>query len=183
MSNAIFLDRDGTINVDTGYVHTIEEFEFIPGAIDALRTLSELPAPVIVVTNQSGVGRGYFKESDVEALHEHMNDLLDDYDAEIDAFYYCPHHPDADRVAYRQDCQCRKPRPGLLKTAAEDFDVTFSESVMIGDSERDVEAGNEMGCHTILLDPEGSADTLESTAADAVRPDLQTAVSTVVSES
>jgi len=161
MKRAIFLDRDGTIIADKGFVHKKEDVELLPKAAEAIKLANEHNFLVIVVTNQSGVARGYFKEDDVKQLHEYLNQILQTKGARIDAFYYCPHHPDASVKTYKKACFCRKPEPGLLLKAADDFGINLSESYMIGDSQRDIEAGKKAGCKTILLKTEAK-DLLEA---------------------
>ncbi len=114
---AIFLDRDGTINVDHGYVHEIDEFEFIEGVIDAMRQLKEMGYALVVVTNQSGIARGKFTEAQFETLTEWMDWSLADRGVDLDGIYYCPHHPQGTVEAYRQTCDCRKPHPGMFISA------------------------------------------------------------------
>lgn len=138
MKKAVFLDRDGTLNVDKGYVYRTEDMEWIPGVPEALKRLKDAGYLLIVVTNQSGVARGYYTEDDVRALHAYMNQYLRDrYGFCLDAFYYCPHHPEAAIPAYRKRCGCRKPAPGLVLRAVRDFDIHIASSYMIGDSESD----------------------------------------------
>lgn len=143
---AIFLDRDGTINLEKNYLHRPEEFEFIPGAPEAVRLLKDAGYLVVVVTNQSGVARGYYAEADVERLHRHMDELLASHGTSIDRYYYCPHHPEQGENGYRIDCDCRKPLPGMLLTAAAELGIDLTASWMIGDKLVDVEAGMGAGC-------------------------------------
>ena len=114
---AIFLDRDGTINVDHGYVHEIDNFEFIDGVIDAMRELKKMGFALVVVTNQSGIARGKFTEAQFETLTEWMDWSLADRDVDLDGIYYCPHHPQGSVEEFRQVCDCRKPHPGMLLSA------------------------------------------------------------------
>lgn len=151
LRRAVFLDRDGTINVEKDYLYRPEEFTFIPGAPEAIRALKEAGFLVIVVTNQSGVARGYFGPDAVEALHAHLQSELATFDTSIDAFYYCPHHPQAGVGVYRVDCDCRKGRPGMLLQAAQEHGIDLSRSFMIGDKEADLEAGQAAGCAALLV--------------------------------
>ena len=144
-SKAVFFDRDGTLNVDTVFLYKKEEFEWMDGAIEAIRFANENGYKVIVITNQSGVARGYFKESDVNALHDWMNEQLKKYGAHIDAFYYCPHHPEAVVPEYRKKCECRKPGAKLVEDACRDFNIDKKASVMIGDADRDIECAEKAG--------------------------------------
>lgn len=150
MRRAVFLDRDGTINVEKEYLYRIADFEFVPGAVDAVRMLNESGYFVVVVTNQSGVARGYYTEEDVENLHRHIGKELEKSGARIDAWLYCPHHPDG-RGSYSLPCNCRKPLPGMLKEAARRYDINLEASIMIGDKLADISAGQAAGCRTILV--------------------------------
>lgn len=148
---AVFLDRDGTINVDKNYLIDPAEFEFIPGVPQALRQLQEAGFLLVVVTNQSGVARGYFTFAQVEELHRHMERLLAGYGVNLAAIYSCPHHPSAGIGAYRQDCECRKGKPGMLLQAASDLQIDLQRSYLIGDKEADLQAGYLAGCKTFLV--------------------------------
>ncbi len=148
---AVFLDRDGTINVEKNYLHRVEDFEFIPGAPEAIRRLKQAGFLVIVVSNQSGVARGYFPLEDVQRLHAHLQAELARFDTAIDAFYVCPHHPHEGVGEYRRECDCRKGNPGMLLQAAADFDIDLSASFMVGDKVADIEAGKRSGCRSVLV--------------------------------
>lgn len=148
---AVFLDRDGTINPERHYLRHIEEFEFIPGAAQAIRRLNQAGFVVVVVTNQSGVARGYLELAQVEALHEHLQRELGLAGALIDAFYICPHHPTEGIAPWRRECDCRKGRPGLLLRAAKEHGIDLSGSFMVGDKAADVEAGLAAGCQPLLV--------------------------------
>ena len=148
---AVFLDRDGTINVEKEYLHRPEEFEFVPGAPEAIRLLNDAGFLVIVVTNQSGVARGYYDEAAVHRLHRFVDNELATSGASVDAYYLCPHHPRHGIGPYRTDCACRKPLPGMLIAAAEDLDIDLARSWIIGDKGSDVEAGRAAGCRPILV--------------------------------
>lgn len=164
---AVFFDRDGTLNVDTGYLHEISKFQWMPEAREAVQYVNARGFLAIVITNQSGVARGMFPERDVPALHEHMNAQLAALGAHIDGFYYCPHHPEAAVEEYRQDCACRKPKSGLIEAACRDFAIDRSRSVMIGDSPRDVECGERAGVRGVLYQG-GSLLALVQRALEAV---------------
>ena len=148
---AVFLDRDGTINIEKDYLHRAEEFAFIPGAPEAIKRLKDAGFLVIVVTNQAGVARGYYDEQAVAALHEHIQQLLAEYGTRIDAFYHCPHHPTEGVGDYRVDCDCRKGSPGMLLQAAREHDIDLDRSFIVGDKSADVEAGIKAGCQPILV--------------------------------
>jgi len=145
-NKAVFLDRDGTLNVDKEYVHRIEDWEWIPGAIDAIVALRKAGFLVIVVTNQAGIARGYYTGADVANLHAWVNEELKSHDAAIDGFYYCPHHPE-----HSGECDCRKPMPGMLYEAKQDFDIDFSRSWLVGDKVGDIQAGLAAGVKSILV--------------------------------
>jgi D-glycero-D-manno-heptose 1,7-bisphosphate phosphatase len=148
---AVFLDRDGTINIEKEYLHKIEDFEFIPGAPEAIKRLKDAGFLVIVVSNQSGVARGYFDEQAVDTLHEHIQAELAAYGTSIDAFYFCPHHPVNGVDHYQVDCDCRKGAPGMLLQAAREHEIDLQRSFMIGDKLADIEAGQRAGCQSILV--------------------------------
>lgn len=150
MRRAIFLDRDGTINVEKNYLFRIEDFEFIAGTPEGIRLLNQAGFLVIVVSNQSGIARGYFKEKDVDTLHNFIDAQLEQSAARVDAWFYCPHHLSG-RGSYSLPCTCRKPLPGLLLEAARQFDIDLQASVMVGDKLADVEAGIAAGCRSILV--------------------------------
>jgi D-glycero-D-manno-heptose 1,7-bisphosphate phosphatase len=149
--SAVFLDRDGTINIEKEYLCRVEDFEFIPGAPEAIKKLKDAGFLVIVVTNQSGVARGYFGIDDVHDLHDHMQRELTAFGTSIDAFYLCPHHPEEGKGVYRCECECRKGAPGLLLQASADYAIDLESSYMIGDKLTDVEAGERAGCTPIMV--------------------------------
>ena len=149
---ALFLDRDGVLNEDRGYVHRWEDFCWIPGAREAVAAFNARGWWVFVVTNQSGVGRGYYAEADVHALHARMSEALAAAGARIDAFYHCPFHPEALEDRYRHpDPPDRKPNPGMLLRAMADWPVDAARSVMVGDKARDLEAGRRAGVRSLLF--------------------------------
>jgi D-glycero-D-manno-heptose 1,7-bisphosphate phosphatase len=147
---AIFLDRDGTINKYVGFLRNIEDFELIDGVAEAIKRINQSCYLAIVVTNQPVIARGEVSWEELNEIHKKMETLLGKEGAYIDGVYICPHHPDkgfeGERPEYKFDCDCRKPKPGLLLQAARDFNIDLSQSIMIGDSERDVEAGETAGC-------------------------------------
>ena len=133
MRRAAFFDRDGTINVDFGHVYRPEDLAFVPGTPELIRRYNDAGVPVLVVTNQAGIAKGLYTEAQMQAFHAYMDGRLrQGWGAHIDAFYFCPHHPD-----YTGPCSCRKPAPGLLLRAAREWDVDLSASVMYGDKESD----------------------------------------------
>lgn len=152
---AIFLDRDGTINKYVGFLKNIDDFELIDGVTPAIRKINESGYLAIVVTNQPVIARGEVSFEKLEEIHNKMETLLGKEGAYLDAIYYCPHHPhkgyEGERPELKIDCNCRKPKPGMLLKAAEDFNIDLSQSWMIGDGENDVRAGINAGCKTVLL--------------------------------
>jgi D-glycero-D-manno-heptose 1,7-bisphosphate phosphatase len=147
-----FLDRDGVLNVDSGYVHRPDELEWIDDAPAAVRLLNEAGFVVVVVTNQSGVARGIYDEAMVRRLHEHMQRVLAERGARIDAFYYCPHHPDGKVAQYALRCNCRKPGTGMLDQAAKDWPVDRARSFLIGDKDVDMQAADTFGIKGVMFD-------------------------------
>lgn len=152
---AIFLDRDGTINKYVGFLRNIDDFELIDGVAEAIRKINESGYLAIVVTNQPVIARGEVSFEELEEIHNKMETLLGKEGAYLDAIYYCPHHPhkgyEGERSELKIACECRKPKPGMLFKAAEDFSIDLSQSWMIGDGENDVKAGINAGCKTVLL--------------------------------
>ena len=143
-NKAVFLDRDGTMAPDVNYCRRPEDFELFPDVPGAIRELNENGFKIVVVTNQSGIARGFFTEETLALIHRKMKDELAASGAGIDAIYYCPHHPD-------EHCKCRKPGTELFEKAAKDLNIDFSSSYVIGDSEKDINAGKALGCKTILI--------------------------------
>ena len=162
MSNkAIFFDRDGTLNVDKDYLYKFEDFEWINGAVEAIKFCNDNDYLVIVVTNQSGIARGYYTEFDLKKLHAQMNEDLKKFNAHIDDFFYCPHHPNAKVKKYRIDCECRKPKSKMINDACAKYLIDKSQSFMIGDKQRDVECGENAGICGILFDGVNLLSTLK----------------------
>jgi D-glycero-D-manno-heptose 1,7-bisphosphate phosphatase len=149
---AAFLDRDGVLNVDHGYVYLPERLEWIAGAPEAVRLLNEAGYTVIVVTNQSGIARGYFDEAAVHTFNAHLQTGLAAHGAHVDAFYYCPHHPKGTVKDFAIDCLCRKPGTGMLEQAAADWPIDRAKSFMIGDRDGDVGAATAFGIRGIKFD-------------------------------
>ncbi len=142
---AAFLDRDGVINIDRGYVFRREDFEFVPGTLDAARELKSMGLALVVVTNQSGIARGYYGPEQFHALTDWMKETFAAHGAALDGVYFCPHHPTEGEAPYRQPCQCRKPAPGLLLDAARDLDIDLRRSVLFGDKASDLRAALAAG--------------------------------------
>jgi D-glycero-D-manno-heptose 1,7-bisphosphate phosphatase len=137
---AAFLDRDGVLNFDRGYTHRPDDLVMIPGAATAVRLLNEAGYYVFVVTNQSGVARGLYSEAAIDQVHGHMQKILMKEGAHIDAFYYCPHHPEGTVTEFAISCRCRKPEPGMLEQAASEWPVERGRSFLIGDRDHDLAA-------------------------------------------
>ena len=148
---AVFLDRDGTICEEVGYMDSLEKMRLIPRAGEAVRRINARGFKTIVVTNQSGVARGYFTEERLQTLHEELIRQLKEEGAHLDGIYYCPHHPEGEASPYRTVCDCRKPATGLLLKAAEELGVDLQASYMIGDHYSDVECAHRAGAKGILL--------------------------------
>ena len=152
---AVFLDRDGTINKYVGFLRDINEFELLPGVAEAIKLINQSGYLAIVVTNQPVIARGEVSWEELHEIHRKMQTLLGQEGAYLDGIYVCPHHPDkgfeGERPEYKFDCDCRKPKPGLFLQAAKDFNIDLSQSYMIGDSERDIEAGQNAGCKESYL--------------------------------
>lgn len=153
LKRAVFIDRDGTINDNgaEGYIHKKNDFKFLPKVVTALKKLSKTDYKIIIITNQSGIGRGFYTEADMTALHRHMMRELKKFGVRVDAIYHCPHSPDA-------PCRCRKPAPGMVYDAVKDFDVSLNDSWMIGDSDKDVLVGREVNMKTIKIGERMSAE-------------------------
>lgn len=151
MRRAIFLDRDGTLLEEAGYLDRLERLVFFPYSIDAVRLLNRAGFAVVVITNQAGIARGIVRESFVDEAHRHIRERLEAGGAHVDAFYYCPHHPDAVVASLRQDCDCRKPRPGMFRRAAEEHGLDLARSFTIGDRWHDLQAGAAIGATGVLV--------------------------------
>jgi len=171
-NRAVFIDRDGTMANDVGYCHRPEDFELLPNTAKAIRLLNQHNFKVIVITNQSGIARGYFTEETLAEIHEKMRGELAKEGAWVDAIYYCPHHPD-------DNCQCRKPKPKLALQAAKDHNIELEGSFVVGDLQMDIGLGKAIGCQTILIGTLPPMDD-ESPKPDIVVPDLMKAAETIV---
>ena len=144
MKKAIFLDRDGVINVDRGYVYKIDDFEFFPDVMTTLKYFQQRKYLLFIITNQSGIARGYFSQQDLEKLNAFMIDEFAKNDITISKIYFCPHLPD-------ENCECRKPKPKMLLDAKNEFDIDMKNSWMIGDKESDMKAGQNAGLTNLIL--------------------------------
>ena len=158
-SKALFLDRDGVINIEKDYLYKIEDFQFIDGIIELCKYYQSLDFKIFVVTNQSGIARGYYNENDLATLTSWMLSEFTKSGIEVLKVYYCPHHPDISG-----ECSCRKPNPGMLLSAKDEFDVDLDKSIIIGDKERDIEAGLNAGLNeTYLFDESGLVRSSKAT--------------------
>lgn len=166
---AVFLDRDGVINEEVNYLSSPELLKLLPGAAQAVRQLNQRRIPVIVISNQAGVARGYFSEEDVLRIHDRLSNLLSREGAHVDRYYYCPHHPTEGTGLYRFDCECRKPKPGLLLRAGSEMNLDLTRSYLVGDNVTDVEAGIRAGAKSILV-LTGHGESLWKSWPAPVRP-------------
>jgi len=148
---AVFMDRDGTIIEEVGYLDRPERVELFPWTIDAVRVLNRAGVAIVLVSNQSGVARGFFTEDVVDAVHQRMADLLAEGGARIDAYYYCPHHPDGKVPGFAQKCECRKPGRGLVDRAVQELGIDPARSFVVGDRWLDVALGHAVGAQSVLV--------------------------------
>ncbi len=177
---AVFLDRDGTINEEVGYLDRLEKLRLVPGAAEAIRLINESGMKAVVVTNQSGVARGFFTELFVDEVHARLRMMLRQEGASLDGFYFCPHHPREGRGHYLRSCDCRKPSPGLLLRAADELSLDPQLSYMIGDTLKDIEAASRIGARGILVrtgygaeaaaELEIAAEAQQKSSGDEARP-------------
>ncbi|MFN2493328.1 MAG: D-glycero-alpha-D-manno-heptose-1,7-bisphosphate 7-phosphatase [Pyrinomonadaceae bacterium] len=188
MNRAVFIDRDGTISEEVGYINDPSRFRLFPFAALALKQLKENGWLSIVTTNQAGVARGYFSEDMIKTVHERMTNELERDGGKLDAIYYCAHHPSVGPPPYRRDCDCRKPKPGLISRAATDFNIDLAESWMVGDRYTDVEMARNAGVKSaFVLTGYGRGEWEHqrgnwSQQPDFVAADLLEAVKTIVSQ-
>jgi len=169
-NKAVFLDRDGTMAIDVHYCRRPEDFQLFPGTAGAVRLLKEHGFKVIVITNQSGIGRGYFNEETLAEIHRKMADDLACKGTGVDAIYFCPHHPD-------DNCDCRKPKPALVLRAAKDFAIDPGQSYIVGDLPADIELGKAVGCRTVLVTTTPRDNDLKP---DAVAADIYQAAQAII---
>lgn len=151
MRRAIFFDRDGVLNEEVGYLWKVEEFIWVDGAREAIKLCNERGLLAIVVTNQGGIAKGLYTPLDVDKLHQRMQDDLAELGAHVDAFYYCPHHPQGIIKGLNVECDCRKPKPGMILCACRDFEIDPAQSILFGDSLRDLEAAAAAGLRAGIL--------------------------------
>ena len=148
---AVFIDRDGTINEQMGYINHVSRFMLLPGSAEAIKLFNDHGHLVIIVSNQSGVARGYFPMALVNEVHDHMKALLERDDARVDGIFFCPHYPRGKLPEYSTTCECRKPKTGLIRMACEDFDIDMANSYVIGDRCTDIELARNAGLKGILV--------------------------------
>jgi len=178
---AIFLDRDGVINTDNGYVSVVDDFEFIEGVIEALQKLKQLDYLIVVITNQSGIARGYFTEEQFHTLTEWMDWSLADRGVDLDGIYYCPHHVEHGVGKYKVDCDCRKPKAGMINDAISELDIDITQSILVGDKISDIEAGIAAGIDKNYLVRTGKGITEQGEVlATAIYDDLSEVVKDLV---
>lgn len=177
---ALFLDRDGTVLVEKGYVTTVEDVELLPGVAGAIEAAVSAGWKVIIVTNQACVAKGLITEDELGAIHQRMLAMLGAEGAFLDGVYWCPHHPEGSVPEFSIACSCRKPLPGLLEQAAAEHGLELADCVMVGDTLRDLEAGRAAGARTILVRTgKGEATSREEHGADAVVATLADAVASL----
>ena len=182
---AVFLDRDGVINLDRAYVHEWSEFAFVPGAVDAMRRLREAGYVLVVVTNQSGLARGMYTEDQFQALTTHMRAALKEAGAEVEAVYHCPHHPKGTVPGLAVDCDCRKPEPGMILRAAREHGLSLDDSFMVGDKPSDIEAARAAGVGRAYIVQSDNAESVDTATdglagADAAFTDLAACVNALL---
>lgn len=168
MNKAIFLDRDGTINVEKNYLYRIEDFEFLPGVVGALKYLQQAGYLLIIITNQSGIGRGYYTEKDFQKLNDWMITTLREQGVTIADVYYCPHLPDAQVPEYRKDCNCRKPKLGMYEQAILDYNIQIGHSYAIGDKIRDCAICESTPCKGFLIGDNEKTEVVEEVKAGKI---------------
>lgn len=151
MKPAVFLDRDGTMIHDVGYLRRVDEVRWFPATIDAIRLFNRAGYLVCVTTNQSGIGRGHYTEADLASIHADMDRVLTTAGARVDGWFHCPHHPEAEVPEYRTVCECRKPRPGMIRQAEARFPIDLSRSFVVGDKMLDIGLALEVGARGILV--------------------------------
>ncbi len=181
MRRAVFLDRDGTLNEDPGYFHEANKLVILPGVPEALQNLKVAGFLLIVITNQGAIGKGMYPLKDMQDVHEALQVRLAPFDAQIDAFFYCPH-------VEEENCSCRKPKPGMIIAARDKFDIELGESYVVGDKISDLEAGRAAGCRTVLVltghgkGEQGEARAKRLNVADIVVKDMGRAAKAIVAD-
>jgi D,D-heptose 1,7-bisphosphate phosphatase len=179
-NRAVFLDRDGTINEEVGYLSRLEELKIYDNAAEAIRLLRQKGFLAIVITNQSGVARGFFSEDFILTVHNKMNEYMKERGAWLDALYYCPHHPRYGNEHYRKECSCRKPHPGLLIRAAEDFDIDLKRSYVVGDMPRDMDTARRVGAKGVMVKTGYGRNVVATSKPDYIAEDLLDAANWII---
>lgn len=167
---AVFLDRDGTLNKDVGYPNSFEAIEVYPYSFEAVRRINKAGFLAVVMTNQSGIGRGLIEEKKLGDIHKRMRDLFIQNNAQLDGFYYCPHYINSVNPKYRKDCACRKPNPGMALKAAEDLNIKLKGSYMVGDKPEDIEFGLNFDATPVLLLTGHGQKALRKLSEKSVQP-------------
>lgn len=167
----VFLDRDGTINEELEYIRDPKDFRLIPGAALALQRINALKLPVTVISNQSGIARGFLTEQDLIPIHKKLVEELGRAGARVDRIYYCPHHPTSGITPYNIICDCRKPRTGMLQWGAEELGIDLAQSIVVGDSLVDIQAGRAVGATTVLVLTGHGQLAREQCTRDGINPD------------
>jgi len=168
---AVFLDRDGTINEEVGYLTSLDKLKIIPASYQAVKLINLNGMKAVVISNQAGVARGLFTEEFVHTVNNLIQSELQKHGAVIDKFYYCPHHPEEGNGVYRQNCNCRKPAPGMLLAAAEDLNIDLTKSYFIGDRFKDMETAKKVGAKGVLVKTGYGADLLQDDGPDKATPE------------
>jgi D-glycero-D-manno-heptose 1,7-bisphosphate phosphatase len=171
LRSAVFMDRDGTLIEDAGYIDTTDKIRLFPEAIEAVKLLNDAGYKTIIVSNQSGVARGYFSEDTAKLINNRVIELFAERGASIDAVYYCPHHPRYGNQNYRRDCECRKPKSGMILKAVKELDLDLSGSIMVGDKYTDVKTGKNLDLFSILVFTGYGRQEYQKMKTNNVKPD------------
>ncbi len=182
-NKAVFLDRDGVINKDYGYVHRVEDFEVYPQVFPALKKLQEAGFKLFIVTNQSGIAVGYYTEEDFKKVTDYMLSLFDKEGIKIEKVYYCPHHPEGIIPELTKKCDCRKPESGMIKQAIKEFNIDPKKSFLIGDKETDIQAAHKEGIKAALVKTGQGKKYINQTSADYIAEDILDAVENFILKS
>ncbi len=179
-NKAVFLDRDGVINEDKGYVHRIEDFKIYPEVFPALKKLQEAGYKLLIVTNQSGIALDYYTEEDFKKLTDYMLNVFEKEGIHIDKVYYCPHHENGTNPKYTLKCECRKPESGMIRKGIEEFNIDPSKSFLIGDKENDIKAAHKEGVKAILVKTGQGMKYVDNTEADYTAENILDAVENII---